>query len=323
MGGSPTANRIAPRLISSDESTVIGEVLDEARALPAPSGVSPDVFASLKRSFIEQLSLSVQSKFTARAPEDEANRVTDLAFNFRDEAYWFVWSYRNVGDYNQDGEVSIPDITPIAQHFGHTRAGIGIFPDQEDEVIDGDDNGDIGIPDITPIAQNYLVNVARYAIEIQAYSTGPFAEIDSVSLGEAEGEGRRRIFRHKVLPEVWDAWRIRVLPYDAQGNPGIPSVEIEPLVNGNKLPRAALTATPSSGVAPLTVMLNANGSYDDDGGIVAYIWDYQGDGVFDQNTGSQSWMERVYSVPGQYNVTVKVKDDKSGYGYANTLVTVI
>ncbi|MBA7541492.1 hypothetical protein ES705_33806 [subsurface metagenome] len=49
----------------------------------------------------------------------------------------------------------------------------------------------------------------------------------------------------------------------------------------NQPPIASFTATPASGVVPLEVYFNASNSYDSDGSITSYDWDFK-----DENTGT-------------------------------------
>ena len=73
----------------------------------------------------------------------------------------------------------------------------------------------------------------------------------------------------------------------------------------NKPPIAALTVTPTSGEAPLTVTANASASTDD-GKIVNYTFNF-GDG--EPQTGARSSARHVYEEPGTYTVSVTVTDD--------------
>ncbi len=88
-----------------------------------------------------------------------------------DEDGTIAWHEKNYGDTNNDGIVSIADITPIAMYYG---MGSGVSP--ATEMADADGSGTVGISDITPIAMGYGSVVEGYAI----YRT------IAGSLGEAE-----------------------------------------------------------------------------------------------------------------------------------------
>ncbi|MEZ5336877.1 MAG: hypothetical protein R3F46_01305 [bacterium] len=69
--------------------------------------------------------------------------------------------YTNPGDYDQNGVVTIADLTPLGLHFGQTGPfgddllfiGIENFP--VETVVDGDGNGEINLADLTVIGQNF------------------------------------------------------------------------------------------------------------------------------------------------------------------------
>ncbi|MCD6119017.1 hypothetical protein J7K50_04165 [bacterium] len=98
----------------------------------------------------------------SRAPTGDANIVSHLDISVDLDGMAHVsWEERNVGDYDNDGEVGVPDITPIAQNFGVSEGEIL-------DRVDGSGDGEIGVPDITPIAENYgalLVGYNVYRIE--------------------------------------------------------------------------------------------------------------------------------------------------------------
>lgn len=77
-------------------------------------------------------------------------------------------------------------------------------------------------------------------------------------------------------------------------------VEPEP----NQAPSAAMTATPTSGTAPLQVSFNAAASSDSDGSIVSYTWNF-GDG----SNGSGVSPTHIYSSAGNFIAMVTVTDD--------------
>ena len=89
-----------------------------------------------------------------------------------------------------------------------------------------------------------------------------------------------------------------------------------PGVVGPAPPIAVVSATPSSGVAPLSVTFDGSGSRDPDGGIVAWAWSF-GDGTF----GSGPVATHLYSAPGVFAASLTVTD---GDGLSNVAtVTVI
>jgi len=97
---------------------------------------------------------------------------------------------------------------------------------------------------------------------------------------------------------------------------------IPPPPPANQPPVAVITATPSSGTAPLGVTLNASGSYDSDGHIVRYEWDINGDGVWDADTGITPSAFYSYPAVGTVTPKVRVTDDDGAQDTASTSVTV-
>jgi PKD repeat protein len=73
----------------------------------------------------------------------------------------------------------------------------------------------------------------------------------------------------------------------------------------NILPVAIASATPNSGYAPLTVTLSGANSYDTDGSIVSYAWNF-GDGT----TGSGATVQKTYTGAGNYTATLTVTDNR-------------
>lgn len=77
----------------------------------------------------------------------------------------------------------------------------------------------------------------------------------------------------------------------------------------NKPPVANFTYSPQKGEAPLTVTFDASLSYDPDGQIVRYDWDF-GDGTF----GSGKIVTHTYTREGLFQVRLIVTDDKGKTG---------
>ena len=88
-------------------------------------------------------------------------------------------------------------------------------------------------------------------------------------------------------------------------------------------PVAEITATPSSGSAPLEVTLDASGSSDPDGTIDLYEWDLDGNGSFETNTGTTNTVMHTYVSIGIVSVSVRVTDNDGLSDTASTPVDVI
>ncbi|AQZ67377.1 hypothetical protein BKM31_43255 [[Actinomadura] parvosata subsp. kistnae] len=88
----------------------------------------------------------------------------------------------------------------------------------------------------------------------------------------------------------------------------------------NAPPTAVISATPTSGSAPLTVNFSGTGSTDADGDPLTYAWDLDGDGELDDSVSATP--SRTYPQVGSYVVTLRVKDDKGGQGDATVTVNV-
>jgi hypothetical protein len=72
------------------------------------------------------------------------------------------WGFNSQGDYDQNGEVNIADLTALSRLL---HAAGPFAPDSIEAVVDGDGNGEINSADIKPIAQNYGVRVTGYQLE--------------------------------------------------------------------------------------------------------------------------------------------------------------
>lgn len=79
-------------------------------------------------------------------------------------------------------------------------------------------------------------------------------------------------------------------------------------------PAALPYAVPLQGAAPLEVTFNGAGSYDQDGYIVYWEWDFESDGIWDEEgnwvIGAQNAIVTfLFENPGTYNGTLRVTDD--------------
>jgi PKD repeat protein len=86
---------------------------------------------------------------------------------------------------------------------------------------------------------------------------------------------------------------------------------------GNKAPVAAVTATPISGTAPVTVSFSGAGSTDSDGTIASYAWAF-GDGT----TGTGVTASKIYSNAGTYTAVLTVTDNGGLTATKSVVITV-
>ena len=97
---------------------------------------------------------------------------------------------------------------------------------------------------------------------------------------------------------------------------------------GVEPPHAQLTADVGSGLAPLAVTFDASGSFDTDGSIVDYEWDFNGNGTFNEAGaetaahGDSTPATYTYSSAGDFEATVRVTDDDGARAAASLLISV-
>ena len=244
----------------------------------------------------------------------------------------FSWRYRNWGDYNQNGEVGISDLTPLGLHFGKSGPFV---PHSIEDVVDGDANGAITISDITPIGANFGRFVGAYAFYASASESNypaansapaTVAPLATIPISEAGGDPAlvRLEFAHTPAVPLGDmfCW---VRPLDAAANPGTPSNAVfVDSVDLNQPPVAVLDADVLAGEAPLLVNFDASQSSDSDGSIVLYEFDFTGpgDGLFYLNNGSDPLAQYNYSNAGSYDAVVRVTDDDGAVATASLTLTV-
>lgn len=178
------------------------------------------------------------------APKGNKNKVDDLKVMVNSQGKVEIsWSYKNVGDYNQDGMVNIADITSLAEHFFESANNNNI-------VVDGNFDGEINIADITPLAENFFSNVSGYLIQISPDNNdNNFVTLQSVSLGSFSGDPKKAKIIINRPDNVW----FRVVPFDGQGIEGIVSIKVK--LSGNK--PVILGISPAIAIVGKSIQLTA------------------------------------------------------------------
>lgn len=85
------------------------------------------------------------------------------------------------------------------------------------------------------------------------------------------------------------------------------SAKVDVSARTNQAPAASFTATPDSGNAPLKVGFDGSRSYDSDGTIAKYFWDF-GDGSMDSTSGANT--THTYNALGDYSSGLTVVDNE-------------
>jgi YD repeat-containing protein len=90
----------------------------------------------------------------------------------------------------------------------------------------------------------------------------------------------------------------------------------------NSPPEAAFTATPNPAFTGATVTFNGSASKDPDGAIAKYVWDLDGNGTYETDTGTASSVSRIYLTAGDRQIGLKVIDNKGATAKATRTVTI-
>jgi hypothetical protein len=78
----------------------------------------------------------------------------------------------------------------------------------------------------------------------------------------------------------------------------------------NRLPVADAGGS-YSGYTDESLILDGSGSYDLDGTIVLYEWDFNGDSIYDWSSTITGATDYIYNMPGCYDATLRVTDDEN------------
>ncbi|MCB1186442.1 PQQ-binding-like beta-propeller repeat protein [bacterium] len=89
----------------------------------------------------------------------------------------------------------------------------------------------------------------------------------------------------------------------------------------NMSPTATLQVDTLSGDAPLQVNFSAFGSFDPDGVIVEYAWDWDGDGLYD-SFGESTLASHVFTEAGSPQVRLRVEDNAGARATETVVITV-
>ena len=92
------------------------------------------------------------------------------------------------------------------------------------------------------------------------------------------------------------------------------------IASDNGAPTARITATPRTGVVPLTVNFDGTASTDPENRTLTYAWDLDGDGAYDDSTAARPSF--TYRAPGTVTVRLRVTDPGGLSGTTTETITI-
>jgi len=312
------AGSSAPR----DTSAFIVSQLNELGTLPCPAGVKPqtwdDLRAALRKVLEARLAdLQAHPRAVSSAPTS-TGAATSLTWDISTPA--LQWRYYNPGDYNQDGEVNISDLTPLAAHLN--QAPPDNTTDSVLSVIDGDSNGLVNISDITPLGANLGHRVTGYEFfdstnfDDSTFDNSPstIAPSTSVPFANAVGAPNQIRLQFQVPGTAEGLHFYWVRPLDGTDSSEGPVSNY--VLGGGSHPDAVFSATAITGDTPL--IDGFNGTASTGVGTLTFFWDLKGDGVF-ENNGTDATVSHNFTSSGVFNVSLRVLDSVTNYTDSSTL----
>lgn len=115
----------------------------------------------------------------------------------------------------------------------------------------------------------------------------------------ADPVGRNQVFQYDTPGDYTVTLRIT----DNRGEQSLATATVRV---ANAPPSITAEASPSNGQAPLNVRLTVVAT--DNEGIAEYAWDFEGDGVFDYQSGNAAQVRHTYEKAGVYKPVVRVTD---------------
>jgi hypothetical protein len=151
-------------------------------------------------------------------------------------------------------------------------------------------------------------------------SSGALDQVASSAQGETTSE--EAVIQAQKGPVEAGQYVIRVQNYAASNPNDFTGVtKFGDYVAPNLVPTARLRA-PKRAVGGRKVTLDASGSRDLDGKIVHYLFDLDGDGAMETDSGAKAKLRHRFK-PGLHHVGVRVLDDRGGRAYATATIAVL
>jgi len=193
------------------------------------------------------------------------------------------------------------------------------------QVIDDDDNTDttsqsVSIGDNENPVASFSYSPTSPAVNEEIYfnasgSSDPDGTIVSYTWNFGDGSSANGM---EVTHQFADSgtYTVYLQVTDDSGNTGSTSKSIS--VSENQAPTAAFVYSPTSAEVGERVHFNASDSYDPDGTIVSYEWDFG-----DNGHGYYKEVNHIYNETGTYTVVLVVTDDSGNSDSVSKTITVV
>jgi hypothetical protein len=116
-------------------------------------------------------------------------------------------------------------------------------------------------------------------------------------------------------------FRVRVV--DTSGQSSVSNEVFATTARANIPPVAILTASRMRATVGGSISFSAQGSYDRDGRITRYQWDFDGRGRFPLDTGPIAEQRHQFGKAGKFLVQVRITDDRGGTNTSSVEVTIV
>ena len=187
----------------------------------------------------------------------------------------------------------------------------------DDVVIQKEDNDPENQLPIANIISDFTSGIAPLTVNFDASgSMDPDDNITSYNWGFGDGTSDTGVNPNHIF-DAEGTYDVELTVTDDEGGSDTTTLQISVNNPDEQSPTAAFSATPLSGLAPLTVGFDALASTDPDGNIISFNWNF-GDGASDMGVNPS----HTFDTEGTYDVILTVTDNNGKTDTESTSVTV-
>jgi glucose/arabinose dehydrogenase/PKD repeat protein len=211
------------------------------------------------------------------------------------------------------------------------------FPSHLEVTLTATDDGIPGTDGEGRLSSSVTVEIDPLTADL-TFETDPSGLQLTVALPDEDPVTRAAPFTERVIvgstvnvgapsPQVLDGTSYQFVSWSDGGAqshdivaPDANAAYLAQFQSGNRPPVAHIEASPTTGLAPLTVQLDGSGSSDPEGGALKFAWDLDGDGNFDDFGGVQ--LSLTFSSSGTFQIGLQVSDPLGASDNALVEITV-